>query len=82
MGVWRRSQFEQPSCLRASYGLTDTRNMGHGSDSQGTAIREINFFFPDINENQWSKEIALMVSNGIVFDETNYVHVIKNEPSA
>ncbi|KAI1284884.1 Nucleoside diphosphate kinase 6 [Halotydeus destructor] len=42
-----RTIFDEPQSLRGMYGLTDTRNSGHGSDSPETAFREIKFFFPD-----------------------------------
>ncbi|KAJ2252957.1 hypothetical protein GGI13_002977 [Coemansia sp. RSA 455] len=33
------------TCLRARYGLTDTRNSFHGSDSPASAARELAFVF-------------------------------------
>ncbi|CAM1323115.1 NME6 (predicted) [Pycnogonum litorale] len=47
-----RSRYEFPNTIRGSYGLTDTRNVVHGSDSVETATREIKFFFPDFDENK------------------------------
>ncbi|KAI8388173.1 nucleoside diphosphate kinase [Radiomyces spectabilis] len=41
-----RARIHQPTTLRSLYGLTDTRNSFHGSDSVETARREIEFFFP------------------------------------
>lgn len=35
-----------PCSLRALYGTDGTRNATHGSDSQASAERELNFFFP------------------------------------
>ncbi|CAF1655513.1 unnamed protein product, partial [Didymodactylos carnosus] len=37
------------------YGITDTRNVGHGSDSIETAKREIEFFFPEFNIDQYQQ---------------------------
>uniref|UniRef100_A0A6U1L4G9 Nucleoside diphosphate kinase n=1 Tax=Tetraselmis chuii TaxID=63592 RepID=A0A6U1L4G9_9CHLO len=37
-----------PDTLRAKYGTDKTRNALHGSDSEGSAIREIGFFFPHL----------------------------------
>ena len=34
-------RFSQPSSLRGQFGLTDTRNCCHGSDSEDTARREM-----------------------------------------
>ncbi|KAI9176024.1 hypothetical protein H9P43_006388 [Blastocladiella emersonii ATCC 22665] len=42
-----RAQVSHPDSLRGRYGLTDTRNSFHGSDSIATAARELEFFFPD-----------------------------------
>lgn len=37
---------ENPSCIRARFGTDNTRNACHGSDSPGSAAREVEFFFP------------------------------------
>ncbi|KAI7900902.1 nucleoside diphosphate kinase [Cokeromyces recurvatus] len=42
-----RARIHQPDTLRALYGLTDTRNSFHGSDSDKSAEKEIQFFFPE-----------------------------------
>ncbi|CAG8509654.1 8457_t:CDS:2 [Diversispora eburnea] len=42
-----RARINASNTLRSLYGLTDTRNSFHGSDSEETAKREIKFFFPD-----------------------------------
>lgn len=42
-----RTIYSDPDCLRSRYGLTDTRNAVHGSDSEATVYREASFFFPD-----------------------------------
>lgn len=39
--------YSDPYCLRSRFGLTDTRNAVHGSDSETTVSREASFFFPD-----------------------------------
>lgn len=39
--------YSDPDCLRSRFGLTDTRNAVHGSDSEATVCREASFFFPD-----------------------------------
>lgn len=39
--------YTDPDCLRSRFGLTDTRNAVHGSDSEATVRREASFFFPD-----------------------------------
>lgn len=42
-----RTIYSDPDCLRSKFGLTDTRNAVHGSDSEMTVRREASFFFPD-----------------------------------
>ncbi|RKP10502.1 nucleoside diphosphate kinase [Thamnocephalis sphaerospora] len=44
-----RARVNAPESLRSCYGLTDTRNSFHGSDSPDTARREIAFFFPELD---------------------------------
>lgn len=39
--------YSDPDCLRSRFGLTDTRNAVHGSDSEMKVRREASFFFPD-----------------------------------
>jgi nucleoside-diphosphate kinase len=39
--------FSHPESIRGQFGLTDTRNAGHGSDSETSALKEIIFFFPE-----------------------------------
>ncbi|RUP52191.1 hypothetical protein BC936DRAFT_138075 [Jimgerdemannia flammicorona] len=48
-----RARLNSPDTLRALYGLTDTRNSFHGSDSEKTAWREIGFFFPEFDVDAW-----------------------------
>ncbi|KAG2185866.1 hypothetical protein INT43_002304 [Umbelopsis isabellina] len=44
-----RARINAPDTLRALYGLTDTRNSFHGSDSPDNAKQEIKFFFKDFD---------------------------------
>ncbi|KAK9764979.1 hypothetical protein K7432_007051 [Basidiobolus ranarum] len=48
-----RASINAPDTLRSIYGLTDTRNSFHGSDSDETAKREIEIFFPEFDVEQW-----------------------------
>ncbi|XP_054845077.1 nucleoside diphosphate kinase 6 [Eublepharis macularius] len=48
-----RAQHTDPDSIRGAYGLTDTRNSVHGSDSVASARREIAAFFPDFCEEHW-----------------------------
>ena len=51
-------RFSQPSSLRGQFGLTDTRNCCHGSDSEATANREMCFFFPTFDPSSFPTEEA------------------------
>lgn len=44
---------DDPDSIRGQYGLTDTRNCCHGSDSIESAIKEIQFFFPEFKIDPW-----------------------------
>lgn len=45
-----KTRFENPETIRGKFGLTDTRNTSHGSDSDENALKEIQFFFPEFNK--------------------------------
>jgi nucleoside-diphosphate kinase len=64
--------------LTSQFGLTDTRNTTHGSDSDATARNEIKFFFPDFDADQVLLKLSarsLPESNsGLFFDDVNFVH--------
>lgn len=51
-----RARHVAPDSIRGSFGLTDTRNTTHGSDSVVSASREIAAFFPDFSERRWYEE--------------------------
>ncbi|XP_043297782.1 nucleoside diphosphate kinase 6-like [Cervus canadensis] len=51
-----RARHVAPDSIRGSFGLTDTRNTTHGSDSVVSASREIAVFFPDFSEQRWYEE--------------------------
>ena len=44
-----KTRYSEPDTIRGTFGLSDTRNCSHGSDSLETAKREIEFFFPDFD---------------------------------
>ena len=48
MGATNPADAEQGT-IRALYAESIDRNSVHGSDSEQSANREINFFFPDFN---------------------------------
>lgn len=72
-----RTIFEEPDSIRGRFGLTDTRNCAHGSDSEETAKQEINFFFPNLNIEKWKKEVGqfLKENGNVVYDEKLCEHI-------
>lgn len=72
-----KAQYEAPESVRAKFGLTDTRNAVHGSDSPDSARREIGFFFPSFNAAAWYKnEEAMFRSGQVTLDQENWTHII------
>lgn len=51
-----RARHTSPDSIRGQFGLTDTRNTTHGSDSVESAHKEIKFFFPDFCIDRWMEE--------------------------
>lgn len=69
-----RAQFDAPTSIRSEFGLSDTRNATHGSDSEVSAEREIAIFFPDFNKNdgcndwklsEWNSDMIKMSCCGL-----------------
>ncbi|XP_075980078.1 nucleoside diphosphate kinase 6-like [Anticarsia gemmatalis] len=85
--VWRqmlgptsvyKGQFTEPHCLRGMFGLSDTRNVAHGSDSPSSAEREIKFFFPDFSFYRWHSDDEELFRKGpIIFNKHLFQHVRK-----
>merc|ERR1712038_255882 len=48
-----RTIHEHPESIRGMFGLSDTRNSTHGSDSEESARNEMKFFFPQFDVEQW-----------------------------
>ncbi|XP_062507161.1 nucleoside diphosphate kinase 6-like [Corticium candelabrum] len=48
-----RAKVVSPHTIRSQFGLTDTRNAVHGSDSIDSARCEISFFFPEFDFDKW-----------------------------
>ena len=72
-----RAQYEQPESIRGRFGLTDTRNAAHGSDSPDSAKREIGVFFPDFDIDEWLKDQEPFFKNGTIkFDPEKCVHAV------
>ncbi|GFO40743.1 nucleoside diphosphate kinase [Plakobranchus ocellatus] len=85
IGRWRRmlgptkvlkTVYDEPESIRGSYGLTDTRNCAHGSDSDATAKREVGFFFPEFDFEKWYKEEHQLFQRDLVeFDPHLLQHI-------
>ncbi|KAI5476612.1 nucleoside-diphosphate kinase [Pseudohyphozyma bogoriensis] len=58
-----KSQWLQPDTLRAKYGLSDTRNGFHGSDSVETALKELGMVFEGWDTKWWLEQRAAAVSS-------------------
>ena len=70
-----RTRFSHPESVRGRFGLTDTRNVSHGSDSEETARAEISFFFPEFSETRWEGEEREYFQSGrVIFDCEQFVH--------
>uniref|UniRef100_A0A8D2M7R6 Nucleoside diphosphate kinase n=1 Tax=Zonotrichia albicollis TaxID=44394 RepID=A0A8D2M7R6_ZONAL len=62
-----RARHSDPDSIRGAYGLTDTRNTTHGSDSPASASREIAFFFPEFDEQRWYEQEEPRLRRGQLF---------------
>ena len=72
-----KAKLSHPDSIRGMYGLTDTRNATHGSDSVKTAEKEMKIFFPDFDSTYWMKNHADDFENGkVVFDEQLQIHKV------
>ncbi|XP_061668553.1 nucleoside diphosphate kinase 6 [Syngnathoides biaculeatus] len=86
VGHWRelmgptkvfRARYTSPASLRARFGLTDTRNTAHGSDSAESAQREMAFFFPDFDAEEWMRsEEPAFRSGRARYDPRRRVHAL------
>ncbi|ESP00658.1 hypothetical protein LOTGIDRAFT_112601 [Lottia gigantea] len=71
-----KTVFEEPNSIRGKFGLTDTRNCTHGSDSEETAKREIKLFFPEFDEEKWrANDEDYFINKKVKFDRKLNVHV-------
>nr|CAG4642913.1 EOG090X0HUX [Evadne anonyx] len=72
-----RSQYEAPLSIRGSFGLSDTRNSTHGSDSPVSVAREIKFFFPQFDMDSWYERDEPLFRKGMCyFNEKEFTHHI------
>ncbi|XP_045476575.1 nucleoside diphosphate kinase 6 [Harmonia axyridis] len=72
-----KAQFDQPHSIRGEFGLSDTRNATHGSDSPESVEREIKILFPEFDINFWFKnDRKYFECNKIIFDKEHFIHRI------
>ncbi|XP_076656257.1 nucleoside diphosphate kinase 6 isoform X2 [Halictus rubicundus] len=72
-----KAQYTDPETIRGMFGLSDTRNATHGSDSVQSAEREIAIFFKDFNYKKWyEKEEKYYNLGQLHFDPIAFVHTI------
>ena len=66
--------YQEPGSIRGRYGLTDTRNSTHGSDSEESAKREIEFF-PHFDIEKWYRtEEKIFREGNVVFSRVDCAH--------
>ncbi len=75
-----KTRYEQPHSIRGRFGLSDTRNCVHGSDSNDSAAKEIGFFFPDfiIDRFYTEEEERYRMGNGVHFDPVAFEHKLSS----
>ncbi|KAG7460746.1 hypothetical protein MATL_G00202040 [Megalops atlanticus] len=75
-----RARYIAPGTIRALYGLTDTRNTTHGSDSVESAQREIAFFFPEFSVEEWMEQTEPSFRKGHVeYDQQRQIHTLPGQ---
>ncbi|XP_017774198.1 PREDICTED: nucleoside diphosphate kinase 6 [Nicrophorus vespilloides] len=79
-----RTQFFEPETIRGKFGLSDTRNATHGSDSDESAKKEIGLFFPRFDFEGWHRdeEIHYRDEANLILDEEEFVHTIADNNNA
>lgn len=70
-----KTTHDDPESIRGKFGLTDTRNSTHGSDSEVTALKEMCFFFPEFNVGDWYTACeGNFLSGDVYFDDEHDIH--------
>lgn len=71
-----QANITHPYTLRGEFGLTDTRNSTHGSDSPEAVREEMSCLFPDFDIAQWYRDDAKYFnSDKIILNRENGLHV-------
>ncbi|XP_035738035.1 nucleoside diphosphate kinase 6-like isoform X1 [Vespa mandarinia] len=72
-----QAQYIAPNSIRGMFGLSDTRNATHGSDSPEAVKREIAIFFEDFDMKQWYEREEIFYNlEKLQFDPISFVHII------
>lgn len=48
-----KTLYSHPHSIRGQFGLSDTRNACHGSDSIESVEKEVKIFFPEFSISEW-----------------------------
>ena len=82
-----KTRYEQPDTIRGLFGITDTRNSSHGSDSEETARQEIQFFFPEFDFDNFYRSgqdqafLNGQISQNLFLDQKLFQHFVKDNNS-
>ena len=82
-----KTRYEQPNTIRGLFGITDTRNSSHGSDSEETARQEIQFFFPEFDFDNFYRSgqdqafLNGQISQTLFLDQKLFQHFVKDNNS-
>lgn len=69
--------FSHPNSIRGLFGLSDTRNACHGSDSPESVQNEIKIFFPEFSIPLWhANDENYFRKNRIRFNDESFVHEV------
>ncbi|KAJ1162446.1 hypothetical protein NDU88_002914 [Pleurodeles waltl] len=75
-----RARYTMPESIRGLYGLTDTRNTTHGSDSVESAKREMAFFFPEFSVSSWYEQEEPHFRLGpVTYSQERLIHTVHKE---
>ena len=83
-----KTRYEQPDTIRGLFGITDTRNSSHGSDSEETARQEIQFFFPEFDFDDFYRSgqdqafLNGQISRNLFLDQKLFQHFVQDNNSS
>lgn len=53
-----KTLYSHPESIRGQFGLSDTRNACHGSDSVQSVEKEVKIFFPEFRIHEWCGSVG------------------------